>query len=80
MLVMQLPDGTKCEYRLRSVDRSLRLLGACASYDLVTMVRDSGWIIHEVKSDIARKRLRRAFGPTASRSTFVTANPLEAAM
>jgi hypothetical protein len=80
MLVMRLPDGTKCEYRLQSTNRGLRLVTSCASYDVVTMVRDAGWTIDEVKTDIARKRLRRAFGPTASRPRFVTALALEAAM
>ena len=68
MLVMRLPDGTRCEYRLRSTKGGLRLAGSCASYDLLAMVRDAGWTIQEVKTDIARKRLMRAFGRNAAPS------------
>ena len=67
MLVMQLPDGTTGEYRLRSTARGLRLVRSCASYDLLTLVCEAGWIIREVKTDIARTRLMRAFGPGARR-------------
>ena len=67
MLVMQLPDGTTGEYRLRSTPRGLRLDRSCASYDLLTLVCEAGWIIREVKTDIARTRLMRAFGPRARR-------------
>ena len=67
MLVMQLPDGTLGEYRLRSTPRGLRLERSCASYDLLTLICEAGWIIREVKTDIARTRLMRAFGPRVRR-------------
>jgi len=68
MIVMELPDGTTCEYRLRATKRGLRLERSCASYDLLTMVRDAGWAIREVKTEMAHSRLLRAFGPNASRT------------
>ena len=58
MVVMQLPDGTTGEYRLRSTPRGLRLERSCASYDLLTLICEAGWVIREVKTDIARTRLR----------------------
>ena len=67
MLVMQVPDGTTCEYRLRAAKRGLRLERSCASYDLLTLVRDAGWVIRDVKTTIAHRRLMRAFGPNARR-------------
>jgi hypothetical protein len=39
-----------------------------ASYDLLTMVRDAGWVIRDVKTKIAHRRLMRAFRPNASHS------------
>jgi hypothetical protein len=65
MLLMQLPDGTTCECQLRSTKWGLRLVRRCASFDLLAMVRDGGWVIREVKTDAARRHLARAFGPKA---------------
>jgi hypothetical protein len=68
MLLMELPDGTTCEYRLRAAKHGLRLERSYASYDLLTMVRDAGWVIRDVKTKIAHRRLMRAFGPNARHS------------
>ena len=62
MVVMQTADGTTCRYSLRPSKFGLRLVRACVSYDLNTVIRDGGWRILEVKTEIARKRLLRAFG------------------
>jgi hypothetical protein len=65
MVVMQTPDGSTCEYRLRPSKSGLRLARSCVSYDLISFVRDAGWRIKHVKTAIARKRLARAFGTRA---------------
>jgi hypothetical protein len=80
MLVMRLPDGTTCDYRLRSTKVGLRLERSYASYDLVTMVRNAGWTIQEVKTDIARRRLMRAFRRNDALCSHGHADALEAAM
>jgi hypothetical protein len=64
MVVMKLPDGTTCEYLLQKTEDGLRLVRPYASYDLLTAVREAGWRIQEVKTDLERKRLVRAFGNT----------------
>ena len=64
MVVMQLPDGSTCEYGLRATKWGLRLVRSCVSYDLLTLVRDAGWTIRDVKTDIARRRLAQVFGIT----------------
>jgi hypothetical protein len=74
VVVMQLPDGSTCEYRLRTTKWGLRLVRSCASYDLVTLVRDAGWTIREVKTDIARRRLAEVFGTTPRSSGLQTFN------
>jgi hypothetical protein len=61
VVVMQLPDGSTCEYRLRATKWGLRLVRSCASYDLLTLVRDAGWTIREVKTEIARRHLAQVF-------------------
>jgi hypothetical protein len=66
MVVMHIPNGPTAEYRLVGSKSGLRLVRSCASYDLLTMVRDAGWRIVEVKTDLAWRRLRRAFGPRAA--------------
>jgi hypothetical protein len=65
---MQLPDGSTCEYRLQATKWGLRLVRSCASYDLLTLVRDAGWTIREVKTDIARRRLAQVLGTNAGSS------------
>jgi hypothetical protein len=50
-LVMQLPDGTTREYRLRATRFGLRLVGRGASYDLLTMWRDGGWRIQDLRTE-----------------------------
>ena len=62
MVVMRLPDGTTCECLLRNTKYGLRLVRPCASYDLLTLVREAGWRIQAVKTSLDRKRLARAFG------------------
>jgi len=62
MVVMRLPDGTTCEYRLLQTKSGLRLLRPCASYDLLTLVRDAGWRIETAKTHLERKYLALAFG------------------
>ena len=62
MVVMRLPDGTTCEYRLQQTNNGLRLVRSCASYDLLTLVRDAGWRIETVKPHLARQYLALAFG------------------
>ena len=62
MVVMRLPDGTTCEYLLRKSKDGLRLVRPCASYDLLTLVRDAGWSIQEVKTNLERKLLSKTFG------------------
>jgi hypothetical protein len=42
MVVRQIPDGATCEYSLRPSKSGLRLERSCASYDLITMIRDAG--------------------------------------
>jgi hypothetical protein len=44
------------------------------------MVVDAGWVIREVKTDLARSRLARAFGPQARPLTRPPAHAIEAAM
>jgi hypothetical protein len=44
MILMQTPDGRVCEYRLQNTPYGLRLeRSQCASYDLLTMVKEGGW-------------------------------------
>ena len=50
-LVMRFPDGTTGEYRLRSTRFGLRLVRRRASYDLLTMWRDAGWRIQDMKTE-----------------------------
>ena len=60
MVIIQTPNGTTAEYRLRPSKSGLRLEGRCASLDLRTMVVEEGWRIQAVKTARARKRLRWA--------------------
>ena len=62
MVVMRLPNGTTCECLLRKTKYGLRLVRPCASYDLLALVREAGWRIEVVETDLERKRLARAFG------------------
>jgi hypothetical protein len=50
MVLVLLPDGTTCECRLQQTEHGLRLVRACASYDLHTMLQEAGWRILEVKT------------------------------
>ena len=70
MVVMQLPDGSTCEYQLRATKWGLRLVRSCVSYDLLTLVREAGWTIRDVKTDIARRRLAQVFGVSPRSSGF----------
>ena len=62
MVVMQMPDGTTRKYDLRASESGLRLVRACASYDLLAMLHDAGWRIHAVTGEADRMRLIREFG------------------
>jgi hypothetical protein len=62
MVVMRLPNGTTCECLLRNGKDGLRLVRRYASYDLLALVREAGWRIEAVETDLERKRLARAFG------------------
>jgi len=61
MLVMQMPDGSRREYRLRLTKYGLRIVASYASYDLRTMLDEAGWRIADVTTVAARVKLRRAF-------------------
>jgi hypothetical protein len=71
MVVMQMPDGTTRRYDLRASESGLRLVRACASYDLLAMLRDAGWRIHAVTDEVDRRRLVRQFGRAAIWSPYV---------
>jgi hypothetical protein len=60
MVIIQTPNGTTGEYRLRPSESGLRLEGRCASLDLRTMLVEAGWRIQAVKTARARKRLKWA--------------------
>jgi hypothetical protein len=62
VVVMRLPNGTTCECLLRNTKYGLRLVRPCASYDLLALVREGGWRVEAVETDLERKRLARAFG------------------
>jgi hypothetical protein len=51
MVVMQLPDGTAHDFLLDDTHHALRLVSHCASYDLLTVLTDSGWRILDVTTD-----------------------------
>ena len=55
MVAIHIPDGSTAEYRLRASRSGLRLVRSCVSYDLITMVRDAGWRIVEVKTDLVSR-------------------------
>ena len=61
MVIMQLPNGTTCECALRLTKYGLRLVRLYASYDLLVAVNEMGWRIKDVKTELARKRLKRQF-------------------
>ena len=71
MVVIELPDGTTCEYGLRPSERGLRLVQSCTSYDLLVMLREAGWRIQAVKGETDRLRLRREFGVRGHSATGV---------
>jgi hypothetical protein len=57
MVIIQMPNGTTGEYRLRVTKNGLRLEGRCASYHLMTMLSESDWRIRGAKTARARKQL-----------------------
>jgi hypothetical protein len=60
MVVVQMPDGPMREYRLRQTRFGLRLERRFTSYDFITAIRDAGWRIVDINTDVARKCLKRA--------------------
>jgi hypothetical protein len=56
---MQTPMGHVGEYELHATERGLRLVARCASYDLMTMVRDAGWKVAAAEDD-ERQLLQQA--------------------
>jgi hypothetical protein len=70
MVVVELPDGARCQYRLIATRMGLRLVRRFASYDLMAMVRDAGWRIHALTSRRDRtliRRVRRHISPPSGR-------------
>jgi hypothetical protein len=59
MVIMELPDGTTCEYALNDSDSdpALRLVSRCASFDLVTALTEMGWRIRDVTTHRERERV-----------------------
>jgi hypothetical protein len=57
MVIMDLPDGTTCEYALDDSDPALRLVSRCASFDLMTALTESGWRIRDITTDRERERV-----------------------
>jgi hypothetical protein len=57
MVIMELPDGTTCEYALDDSDPALRLVSRCASFDLMTALTELGWRIRDVTTDRERARV-----------------------
>ena len=59
MVVMRLPDGSTQEFHLRQTPHGLRLLRPSASYDLAAMMAEAGWIVIGVRTETAKRLLRR---------------------
>jgi hypothetical protein len=57
MLIMELPDGTTCDYVLDDSDTALRLVSRYASYDLRTALTELGWRIRDITTDRERERV-----------------------
>jgi hypothetical protein len=57
MVIMELPDGTTCEYALDDSDPALRLVSRCASFDLMTALTEMGWRIRDITTDRERDRV-----------------------
>ena len=70
MVIMQLPDGTTAEYLLDDTDHELRLVSVSrsVSYDLITALREAGWRIRDITTDLERERLRRLLTPARRRA------------
>jgi hypothetical protein len=59
MVVVRLPDGSTQEFHLRQTPHGLRLLRPSASYDLAAMMAEAGWIVVGVRTEVAKRLLRR---------------------
>jgi hypothetical protein len=57
MVIMELPDGTTCEYALDDSDHALRLASRYASFDLRTVLTEWGWRIRAITTDRERERV-----------------------
>jgi hypothetical protein len=60
VVVIRMPDGSIQDFHLRGVSESLRLVRPCASYELAMMVADGRWEIVGVRTEAAKRLLRRA--------------------
>jgi hypothetical protein len=56
MVVMQLPNGTVCQFLLENTHHELRLVTRCASYNLLTAVNELGWRILDITTILERRR------------------------
>ena len=66
VVVIRMPDGSIQDFHLRCVSQSLRLVRPCASYELAMMVANGRWEIVGVRTEAAKRLLRRAgFLPAA---------------
>ena len=79
MVMIRMPDGDTQDYHLRASRHGLRLVRACASYDLMAMIREGGWTIAGVRTRAAKRMLEKAglldgvavlVAPSASPSTL----------
>jgi hypothetical protein len=59
MVVIRMPDGSTQEFHLRQTPHGLRLLRPSASYDLAAMMAEAEWTIVGVRTEAAKRLLRR---------------------
>jgi hypothetical protein len=64
MVVMQLPNGTVCQFLLEEdTHHGLRLVTRCASYNLLTAVNELGWRILDITTILERWRFFASLTP-----------------